>query len=156
MRTLRLLPILLLPLLVYGQSAKEADHNRKGLEYFNQGFYQHLPKGQQREADQSFDLAAAEFKEAIAANPKSAQAYRNLARLYYVRKDFPQAADAYKTVTVLEPRDIDAYVQLALSYTQFDRFEDAARALEIAKANADKAEVIAKLDEYIRKLTEHK
>ncbi len=156
MRTLRLLPILLLPLFIYGQSAKEADHNRKGLEYFNQGFYQHLPKGQQREADESFDLAAAEFKAAIAVSPKSPQAYRNLARLYYVKKDFPQAADAYKIVTVLVPSDVDAYVQLALSYTQFDRFEEAARALETAKANTDNPEVIAKLDEYLRKLAEHK
>ncbi len=156
MRTLRFLPVLLLPLLVYGQSAKEADHNRKGLEYFNKGFYQHLPKGQQREADQSFDLAATEFKEAIAANPQSAQAYRNLARLYYVRKDFPQAADAYKTVTVLEPRDIDTYLRLALSYTQFGRFEEAVRALETAKINTDNPEVIVKLDEYIRKIMEHK
>ncbi len=138
------------------QSAKEIDHNRKGLQYYDEAFYQQLPKGKQHEADELFSLAAAEFKEAIAANPRNVAAYRNLARLYTVKKDFLQAADAYRMVTVLEPQDIDAYVLLALSYTEADRFTEAIRELEIAKTKTDDPEVIGKLDGYIRKIRERK
>ena len=138
------------------QSAKESDHNRKGLEYYNEAFYQQLPKGKQHEADEFFDLAATEFKQAIAANPQSAAAYRNLARLYYVRKDFLSAAEVYKKVTILEPQDIDAYVQLALTYTRLDRFADAIQQLEIAKTKTDVPEAIGKLDGYIQQLRERK
>jgi tetratricopeptide (TPR) repeat protein len=136
------------------QSAKESDHNRKGLQYYNEAFYQQLPKGKQREADEFFNLAVTEFKEAIAINPKYAAAHRNLARIYYVRKDFLQAADAYRTVTILEPLDIDAYLQLALSYTQMDRFEEAIQELEIAKTKTNDPEAIGKLDGYIQKIKE--
>jgi len=162
MRNLRFLPFLTAVFLVSAflavaaperpQSAKEADHNRKGLQYYDEAFYQQLPKGKQREANELFDLAAVEFKEAIAANPKYTTAYRNLGRLYYVRKEFLQAADAYRTVTILEPQDIDACVLLALSYTEIDRFTEAIRELEIAKAKTDNPEVIGKLDGYILKI----
>ncbi len=164
MYNVRILPFLTVILFVSGltavvasqppQSAKESDHNQKGLKYYNEAFYGQLPKGKQREAEELFDLAAAEFKEAIAANPKFAAAHRNLARLYYVRKDFLQAADAYRTVTILEPQDIDSYVLLALSYTRVDRFAEAIQALELAKTKTDNPEVVGKLDGYIQKIRE--
>ena len=138
------------------QSAKESDHNRKGLQYYNEAFYQQLPKGKQHEADGLFNLAVAEFEAAITANPRYSDAHRNLARIYYVRKDFLRAAEAYKAVTVLEPQDIDAHVQIALSYTQIERFADAVQQLEIAKTRTDNPEVIGKLNGYIRKIKEHK
>jgi len=138
------------------QSAKESDHNRKGLEYYNEAFYQQLPKGKQHEADEFFDLAAAEFQQAITANPQSAAAYRNLARLYYVRKDFLNAAEAYKRVTLLEPQDVDAYMQVALTYTRLDRFAEAIQQLEIAKTKTDVPEAIGKLDGFIQQLRERK
>jgi len=136
------------------QSGRASDHNRQGLQYFNEAFYKQLPKGKQQEAEQYFDLAAAEFKKALAANPKNVDAHRNLARLYYVRKDFPQAIDAYRMVTILEPRNIDAYLQLALSYTRVERFEEAVGVLEAAKTNTDDPEVLGKLNGYIRKIRE--
>jgi tetratricopeptide (TPR) repeat protein len=138
------------------QSAKESDHNRKGLEYYNEAFYQQLPNGKQREADGFFDLAVSEFKQAIASNPRYTDAHRNLARLYYVRKNFLQAADAYRTVTILDPKDIDAFVQLALSCTELDRFPEAIQALEAAKTHTNNPEVISKLDGYIEKLSDRK
>jgi cytochrome c-type biogenesis protein CcmH/NrfG len=159
MRNLRFFPFLTIALLVSAflavaapeppQSAKGADHNRKGLEYYDEAFYGQLPKGKHREADAFFDLAAAEFREAIAANPKNVEAHRNLARLYYVRSNFLQAADAYRTVTILEPQNIDAYVQV-------DRFKEAIQELETAKTKTDNPEVIGKLDGYIRKIKEHR
>jgi tetratricopeptide (TPR) repeat protein len=135
-------------------STQESDSNRKGLQYFNDAFYRQLPKDNQRQADALFDLAIKKYKEAIAANPKLTDAHRNLARIYYVRKDFLQAANAYRMVTVLEPKDIDAYLQLALSYTQMSRFEEAIKALENAKTKTNDLETIGKLEEYIRKIRE--
>jgi len=138
------------------QTGREAEHNRKGLEHFRDGFYQKLPKGQQREADQVFDLAAAEFKSAIALKPDFVEAHRNLARLYYVRKKFSEAAESYRNVTRLDPRDLDAYVQLALSYVEQERFDEAAYQLELAKTQTDDREAIRKLDGYIQKIRERK
>jgi len=137
------------------QSVDKADHNRQGLQYYDEAFYKQLPQGKQREADAFFDLALMEFQQAIAANPEDAAAYGNLARLHYVRKNFLQAVDAYRTVTVLEPQNIDAFVLLALSYTRIDRFVEAIQALEAAKNHTDDPEVIGKLDGYIRKINDH-
>jgi Flp pilus assembly protein TadD len=75
--------------------------------------------------------------------------------VFYLREDYLQAADAYRTVTILEPRDIDAYLFLALSYTQADRFPEAEQALETAKTVTNDPEVIGKLDGYIKKIKDH-
>ena len=136
------------------QSSKGADHNRKGIQYFDEAFYRELPKGRQRKADELFDLAAAEFRQAIAADHGSVAAHRNLARVYYVRKDFQNAADAYKRVTVLNPVDIDAYVQLALCYTHVNRFAEAVAELENAKTQTADPQITGKLEQYIRNIRE--
>jgi tetratricopeptide (TPR) repeat protein len=136
------------------QSAKEASRNKQGLQYYQEAFYQQLPAENARNADKLFDRAIAKFKDAIAINPKNVEAHRHLARIYYVRKDFLHAADAYRKVTILEPLDIDAYLQLALSYTQIARFEEAIRALEDAKSAAKDPEAIDKLNGYIQKIRE--
>lgn len=162
MRTLRFLSFLTVVLLIFAlvtvaaseplQSEKAADHNRKGLQYYDEAFYQQLPKGKQQESDELFNLAIEEFKAAVAANPKSAAAHRNLARVYFIREDFLQAADAYRTVTILDPQDIDAYLLLALSYTQADRFAEAVQTLEDATKMTGDPEAIDKLNGYIRKI----
>ncbi len=138
------------------QTGREAEHNRKGLEYFREGFYQRLPKGQQREANKAFDLAAGEFQNAIALKPDFVEAHRNLARLYYVRRQFSEAAASYRNVIRLAPRDLDAYVQLALADVELERFDEAIRQLELAKAQTDDQEAIRKLDGYIQKIRERK
>lgn len=162
MRTLRFLSFLTAVLLISAfvavaeseplQSGNAADHNRKGLQYYDEAFYQQLPKGKQQESDEFFNLAIKEFRAAIAANPKSAAAHRNLARVYLIREDFLQAADAYRAVTILDPQDIDAYLLLALSYTNSDRFAEAVQALETATKMTDDPEAIAKLNGYIAKI----
>ena len=138
------------------ESARGSEHNRKGRQYFEEAYYKQLPNGRQHEADRLFDLAAAEFQDAIADNPRSAEAHRNLARLYYVRNQFPEALDAYRSLTVLEPDDIDARVQLALCYGQTGRLDEAIRELEVAKSITDEPEAVRKLDEYIRKAKERR
>lgn len=133
-----------------------AEHNRKGIQHYNEAFYKELPQGRYKEAERLFDIAATEFQNAITADPNDAEAHKNLARLYYVRKQFLKAAGAYETLTVLEPHNIDAYVQLALCYTRLDKFDEAIQELEIAKTKTDNPEVIGKLDEYIQKIIDHR
>ncbi len=139
-----------------GQAGLEAAHNRKGLEYFKEGFYERLPKRQQREADRAFDLATAEFQTAIALKPGFVEAHRNLARLYFVRKQFSKAAESYTQVTRLDPRDLDAYVQAALAYVELDQLDEALRTLELAKTRCDDPEAARKLEGYIQKIRERK
>lgn len=129
-----------------------AEYNRRGMQLYSEAFYQKRPQGKYREAERLFDLAAREFKNAIAASPKDVKAHRNLARLYYVRKEFVRAAQLYTKLTALEPNNMDAYVQLALCYTRLDRFDEAIYTLEIAKTRTDIPEVIEKLDEYIQRI----
>ena len=133
-----------------------AENYRKGMEYYNEAFYRALPQGRHQEAERFFDLATIELQNAIAASPQNAEAHRNLARLYYVRKQFPKAAHAYRTLTILEPQNIDTYVQLALCYTKLNQFDEAIQALEIAKTKAADLEVIGKLDQYIGKIMDHR
>jgi len=164
MRKCRILSIIATALLAFlagnlsaaAQSAKESEHNRKGLAYYNAAFYQHLPHGKQREADNSFELAITEFRQAITSNPNYADAHRNLARVYFVQKNFQQAADAYRTVTLLKPEDIDAFVLLALSYTEINKFPEAIEALQAAKTHTSDQGVVGKLDGYIEKIGERK
>jgi len=138
------------------QATKEAERNHKGLDYYNEAFYRHIPNGQKSEADRYFEMAAQEVKGAIALNPKYAEAHRNLARLYYVRKQYPEAAEAYRGLTLLDPEDLDSYVQLALTYTHMNRYPEAIQQLEMAKSHTTNREVIGKLDSYIQKAREHK
>ncbi len=142
----------LVPAAMSFQADRSAAHNKKGLEYFKEGFYERIPKGQQHEAEQAFDLAMAEFRSAIALKPDHVEAHRNLARLYFVRRQFSDAAESYKNVTRYAPRDVDAYVQAAASYTELQRFDEAVRQLEIARAQTGDPDIVQKLDGYIQKI----
>ena len=139
-----------------GQKGKEADHNQKGLGYYKEAFSHHIPKGEQQEAERCFDLAVGEFRQAIAINPVYAEAHRNLARVYYLRKQYKEAADEYRTLTHLEPQDVDAYVQLALTFTHLEQYDEAIRQLEVAKTRTRDPDVLSRLDGYIQKVRERK
>jgi len=134
----------------------EAYHNQRGLEYYKEGFHQLAPKRQLKEADQYYELAVAEFKKAISVNASFADAYRNLARVYYVQKKFGEAVEAYKKVTELNPDDLDSYVNLAVAYTQIQRYDEAIEQLEIAKTRTTDANVVEKLNGYIQKVKQNR
>ncbi len=137
-------------------SGDEAYHNQKGLEYYQRGFYQLAPKRQLKEADQYYELSVDEFKKAISVNASYADAYRNLARVYYVQKKFGEAVEAYKKVTELNPDDLDSYVNLAVAYTQVQNYGKAIEQLEIAKARTTDAQIIEKLNSYIQKVKQNR
>ncbi len=133
-------------------SAQAVEHNRRGLELFNTGFYELAPRQKAREADQHYELAAAEFKKAIAFDARNIAACRNLARVFYVQKKYPEAAEMYKKVTVLDPGDIDAYLAVADAYARLENYSDAIAQLEIAKTHTSDPAAIAKLNGFIERL----
>lgn len=130
-------------------------HNQRGIEYFKKGFYDHTPKNQAEDAERSYGLAETEFQEAVARDPFLTDAHRNLARLYYVQKNFRGAADEYKRVTELTPGDVDAYVNLALSLTQINKYDEAIQALKNAKQQTSDPKALKTLDEYISRALAH-
>jgi tetratricopeptide (TPR) repeat protein len=130
-------------------------HNRQGMEYFKKGFYDHTPKNQDAEAERNYGLAVKEFKAAISKDSSFAEAHRNLARVYYVQKNFDGAAEEYKRVTELAPSDLDAHVNLALALIELKRPAEAIQVLENAKGHARDPKVLETLDSYIDKVRTH-
>jgi tetratricopeptide (TPR) repeat protein len=127
-------------------------HNRQGMEYFKKGYYDHAPRNQGAEAERNYGLAVKEFKAAISADSSSAEAHRNLARVYYVQKNFDGAAEEYKRVAEFAPGDLDAYVNHALALIELKRSAEAIRVLEDAKGHACDAKARETLDSYIEKV----
>ena len=93
-----------------------------------------------------------EFKAAIARDSAYADAHRNLARVYYIQKNFAGAAEEYQRVTELAPGDLDAYVNLALAMIELKRPDAAIRALENAKTRTSDPQALETLDAYITKV----
>ena len=130
-------------------------YNQRGEEFFKKGFYEHAPKNQAAQAEMNYRLAIKEFKEAVAKDSSYTDAHRNLARVYYVQRDFEGAVEEYKKVTELAPGDIDAYVNLALALIELKEFNEAMDVLEKAKEQTSDQKVLDKLDTYITKIRNH-
>jgi tetratricopeptide (TPR) repeat protein len=130
-------------------------HNQRGMDYFKKGFYDHAPKSQTAESERNYGLAVQEFKAAVARDPSYTEAHRNLARVYYVQKNFDGAAAEYKKVTELAPGDLDAYVNLALALIELKRPDEAILALENAKQQTADTRTLDTLDTYISKVRAH-
>lgn len=125
--------------------------NENGMKYFKHGYYKLLPKGHKAEADRNLDLAEKAFKNSIQINKNYIEPHRNLARLYYLRKQFDQAATQYAAVIELAPDDIDSYVSMAVVQTELGNFNEAVRYLKKAKTQTKNEHVLQKLDELILK-----
>ncbi len=140
------------------QETGESDagfHNRQGMEYFKKGFYDHAPKKQAAEAERNYGLAIREFKAAISKDAAHTEAHRNLARVYYVQKNFEGAAEEYRRVAELDPHDLDAYVNQALALIELKKPVEAIRALENAKSHTCDPKALEALDSYISKVHAH-
>ncbi len=130
----------------------EVFYNEQGLSFFNQGYYTSLPQGRSQEADQLFEQAIAAFKQSIAINETYPDAHRNLARVYYVQKRFPEAAREYERLIELTPEDIDMYLKLATAYANQEKYPEAIDVLERAKDVANDERVVILLNEFIQRL----
>ena len=130
-------------------------YNQRGVDFFKKGFYEHAPKNQAAQAELNYRLAIKEFKAAITKDSSYTDAHRNLARVYYVRSNFEDAAEEYKKVTELAPGDIDAYVNLALAYIELKELNEAMDVLENAKEQTSDPKVLNTLNAYITKIRNH-
>ena len=132
----------------------ETYFNKKGLSYFNHGFYKLTPKGRLDEASQYYELAIIEFKKAIEINESFLQAYLNLARVYFVQKRFPEAAQVYIKALELNPTDIDIHLKLVLTYSMAEKYAEAIDQLKTARSLTTDEEVIEKLNGFIEKFSQ--
>jgi tetratricopeptide (TPR) repeat protein len=73
----------------------------------------HFAKGKSLMDRREFSRAIIEFKTALHANPKNADAYYELGLAFEATHDFQSAADAYKVATQLDPKHKNAQVRLA-------------------------------------------
>ena len=127
-------------------------HNQQGMDFFRKGFYDHAPKNQAAEAERNYRLAVKELKAAILKDSSYVDAHRNLARVYFVQKNFVGAAEEYTRVAGLAPGDLDAYVNLALALVELKRPGEALQALEKAKGHTTDPKALEALDSYIGKI----
>jgi len=124
-------------------------YNDQGLSSFNEGFYNLLPTGKKEEAARCFEDAITSFKKALKINHDLVEAHRNLARVYYVRKEYAPAVEEYKKVVALAPYDMNARLAMASAYTKLGMNDEAVEQLTAAKEMSDDPAVIEKLDRLI-------
>ena len=129
----------------------ETYFNKKGLSYFDHGFYKLTPKGRTDEAAEAFRLAEAEFKKALALNPSFIEAHLNLARLYFVQKEYDQAAGAYQEALALDPENIETAANLANCFFLMGEREQAREVLTAAKDRVTDPDLRGRLDALIAK-----
>ncbi len=127
-------------------------HNQQGMEYFKRGFYDHAPRNQVADAERNYRLAVKELKTAISKDFSYTEAHRNLARVYFVQKNFDGAAEEYKRVAELAPGDLDAYVNRALALIELGRPGEAIQVLENAKGHTRDPKALETLDSYMGKI----
>ena len=135
-------------------ASDEGLQNQRGMKYFKEGYYEHMPRGRKAEARQNLDQAEKAFQKAIEINDNYADAHRNLARLYYLQEKFDQAATEYAQVIRLDPEDIDTHVHMALVQTELGNYGEAIRYLEKAKTKTTDERILQQLDGYIEKINQ--
>jgi tetratricopeptide (TPR) repeat protein len=132
----------------------QATHLQKGLASFEQGFYEHLPKGKRAEAEASFAGAVRELELALSDDPNSREAHRTLARIETVRGNHLAAASHYRRLTEIDPFDIDSYALGASALAEAGRFAESRTELEKAKGRTADPRALALLEGYLAKLAE--
>ncbi len=133
-------------------NGNQSERVRQGVSHFEKAFYQLAPQKREAEADHEYDQAIAAFRAELATQPSSATAHAYLARIYFLRGQFPEAAAHYDKLTELDPRNIDAYVLAALAFAEHGQLQEARDRLITAKTQTADPEVVRRLDGYLAKL----
>ena len=71
------------------------------------------------------DMAVAECRAAIAADPTSAEGHRRLGDMLYARNDYPEAAEHYARAVALRPDYMQARYNLASSLVPLQKYDEA-------------------------------
>jgi tetratricopeptide (TPR) repeat protein len=131
-------------------------YNEQGLSSFNEGFYNLLPAGKKEEAALQFQDAIAFFKKALEINSDFTEARHNLARVYFIRKEYAQAVEEYKKVVDLAPEDMDARLAIASACVKLGRRDEAIEQLKMARDMNDDSIIIDKLNTLIESINGEK
>jgi|GEM_PF-4986279 len=137
-----------------GGQADQLSHLQRGAARFERGFYELLPKNRKAEAEVEFAAAAREYELALAEEPLSREAHRGLARVFYIRKNYVDAAAHYRRLTEIDPFDIDSYALAALALGESGRLAEARTELEKARLRTADPHALTMLDGFLRKLDE--
>ena len=144
--------LLIFPTYVRCQSEQtERDRNyykEEGLKHYKEGLNRLTPKGKTEEALKEYLLAIKAFREALKIS-EDEETRLNLAKVYYIQKNYAMAAVEYKRASELAPYNIDTYVDLALAYMYLKRYDRAIETLERAQTRTSDDVIIEKLDSYI-------
>ncbi len=132
-----------------------AQARENGLIYFHQGYYQDIPQGRLRESKKHLAAAEKEFLKALTLQPENLATHRYLARLYYVQKKFPAAAERYYQIFLLNPDDFDAALLAASAYAEAGSYPAAASLLEEIRERASDPLIRGEIDSYMGKLMRH-
>ena len=131
-------------------------YNDQGLSSFNEGFYNLLPTGKKEEAAIHFEDAVESFKKAIEINSDFTEARRNLARVYFVRKEYARAIEEYKKVVALAPHGMDARLAIVSAYVKLGMHDEAILQLKAARDMNDDPIIIDKLNALIERINDEK
>ncbi len=135
-----------------GGMEDEVFYNDRGLTHYNRAYYDFLASGRTALADEAFEKAAADFREAIRINGDFVEAYRNLGRVYTVQKKDDLAVEAYRKVVALDPENVENYLPLASSLQRAGQCGEARDVLARAKSLTADPAVRDALDKMIEKM----
>ncbi|HET6327120.1 MAG TPA: tetratricopeptide repeat protein [Planctomycetaceae bacterium] len=89
-------------------------------------------EGRRHVRHQDADAAIASFTKALALDDRAISVHEGLAAAYFLKKDYPQAAEHFKKVTLLDPRQAKALVNLGAVYNRMSEFNKAVTILRKA------------------------
>jgi tetratricopeptide (TPR) repeat protein len=111
-------------------------HYQKGMRLYRTGFYEFMPRNQQKQAYHYYQLAEKEFILQLHDIPSDIPAGLALARVYHVQKKYLKAAKQYQKMTELDPANLDTYALAAASFAKAEHFRSAEDQVKAAMALA--------------------
>ena len=109
-----------------GAAANVSDEERKKIEAKNAAIRGAFEAGVKLSNEGKPDEAIAKFNEVLAAIPKCAECYSNIASLQAGKKDYDAAEASYKKAIEVNPNAAEAYNGLANLYNAQKKFDQAA------------------------------
>ncbi|MHB2026611.1 MAG: RdgB/HAM1 family non-canonical purine NTP pyrophosphatase [Elusimicrobiota bacterium] len=107
-------------------------------------------------SNRSYELAAAEFSRALAADPKNASAHMMLGAAYYWLGQVDRSLDEYRISLGLDPNNVQTYILKGISLAYEDREKEAYKAFrkatEIDSHRPDSYMDLASLEESLGKI----